>query len=295
MSTAAKTLNILLADDGSEHSQAAVALIGDLPLAKSSPITALRVFTPAETDKVWLLEDALNLTKQALEAQGKEVHTNLILGEPAEKITEIAKEENADLIVMGAKGLRATFGILLGGVVQQVVEYAERPVLVVRAPYEGLNNVLLLVDGSEQSRKTVEYVCQFPWAEGTHILALHVMPPRLTEENLLRYWPVGAEAPVYVPTEETLMRLEKLALEEEEKGKAVLAETEEKLKAANISSATLLLRGDAATEIIQYAKEQNVNLIVTGGRGKTRPKTWRLGSLTRKLVHYAPCSVMVVK
>ena len=45
---------------------------------------------------------------------------------------------------MGAKGLRATLGILLGGVAQTVVEYANWPVLVVRAPFEGLHKVLLV-------------------------------------------------------------------------------------------------------------------------------------------------------
>jgi nucleotide-binding universal stress UspA family protein len=293
--SARKSLSILLADDGSEHSQAAVSLIGDLPLSDSSEIMALRVFTPADTDKVWLLEESLEQTRKALEAQGMKVKTNLVLGYPAEKIAEVAKERHADLIVMGAKGLRATFGILLGGVVQQVVEYADHPVLVVRAPYRELKQILLLVDGSEQSRKAVEYVCDFPWAEDVHILALHVMPPRVSAEDLIRYLPVGAEPPVYVPTEETVMRLEQQSLEEERKGKSVLQETEEKLRSAKIPSATLLLRGDAATEIIQYANEHPVDLIVTGGRGLSQSRIWKLGSVTRKLVHYAPCSVMVVK
>ena len=41
-----KRLNILLADDGSQHAQAAVELLGELLLPPKSRVTDLRVFTP---------------------------------------------------------------------------------------------------------------------------------------------------------------------------------------------------------------------------------------------------------
>ena len=64
--------------------------------------------------------------------------TGLLYGHPAQALAEFAGEHEPDLIVMGAKGLRATLGILLGGVAQQMVEYSRWPVLVVRLPYQGL-------------------------------------------------------------------------------------------------------------------------------------------------------------
>jgi len=51
----------------------------------------------------------------------------------------------------------------------------------------------------------------------------------------------------------------------------------------------------AVTEIIQYAKENQVDLIVAGSRGLTSMQSWLLGSVSRKLVHYAGCSVLIVK
>jgi nucleotide-binding universal stress UspA family protein len=56
-----------------------------------------------------------------------------------------------------------------------------------------------------------------------------------------------------------------------------------------------LLRGDAATEIIQFAKEENIDMIIAGSRGLSQTQSWLLGSVSRKLVHYAPCSVLLVK
>jgi nucleotide-binding universal stress UspA family protein len=58
---------------------------------------------------------------------------------------------------------------------------------------------------------------------------------------------------------------------------------------------TVLRRGDAATEILAYAQEQKVDLIVAGSRGLSGVSGWWLGSVSRKLVHYAPCSVLIVR
>jgi len=54
-------------------------------------------------------------------------------------------------------------------------------------------------------------------------------------------------------------------------------------------------RGDAATEILAYAKENRVDLIVCGSRGLSEITGWLLGSVSRKLVHYAGYSVLIVK
>ena len=289
------TLNILLADDGSEHSQAAVKLIGNLPLDKQSRIMALRVFTPSETDKVWGLEKSLKATEKALLNQGMQIESDLVMGHPAEKIIEVAEKQNDDLIVIGAKGLRATLGIFLGGVVQQVAEHAELPVLVVRAPYKGLNRVLLLIDGSEESKKMLAYMGSFPLPPETRIEVLHVAPPIPREEDFVQYWPSGIDVAYTVPIEKLQEQVEERAREEELFGKKISEESINLLQEQGLTATSIFLRGDAATEIIQYTKDHQIDLIVSGGRGLSPIKSWLLGSVSRKLLHYAPCSVMVVK
>ena len=289
------TTNILLADDGSEHSQAAVKLICDLPLADSSKIKALRVFTPSDTANVWLLEKALNKTEKALCEGGKLVESELILGHPAEMILKTAERDNANMIIIGAKGLRATLGILLGGVVQQVVEHAERPVLVVRAPYNGLKRVLLVTDGSDSSEKMLNCMSDFPMPDGVEYDVLHVAPPIPSEQEIVQYWPSGIDVSFTVPIEEIREQIKERAEREEEFGKKVLTQASATLSKQGAQAKIAFLRGDAATEIIQYAKERQIDLIVCGGRGLGPVRSWILGSVSRKLLHYAPCSVMVVK
>ena len=54
------------------------------------------------------------------------------IGKPAEEIMKAASKQQADLIVMGAKGLGAVDRIVLGSVSTRVVQHANCAVLVVR-------------------------------------------------------------------------------------------------------------------------------------------------------------------
>jgi nucleotide-binding universal stress UspA family protein len=75
----------------------------------------------------------------------------------------------------------------------------------------------------------------------------------------------------------------------------LLERTVSHLQAEGIQATSVLLRGDAATEIIEYVKTHHIDLIVAGSRGLSQMKRLLLGSLSRKLVHYAGCSVLIVK
>ena len=62
-----------------------------------------------------------------------------------------------------------------------------------------------------------------------------------------------------------------------------------------IESTSVLARGDAATEIIEYTNKEDIDLIVAGSRGLSQFQGWLMGSVSRKLVHYSNCSVLIVK
>jgi nucleotide-binding universal stress UspA family protein len=53
-------------------------------------------------------------------------------GETPEQIVEVAKTSNADLIVMGTRGMTEWKSLLLGGVANKVLHHAICPVLLVR-------------------------------------------------------------------------------------------------------------------------------------------------------------------
>ena len=288
-------MDIMLAIDGSQHALAAANLLNDLPLPAGSLVKALAVLVPRDASNHAMLETALEQTAAIFAGTDVTCDTELLTGYPAEVLAEYSDHFRPDLIALGAQGLRATLGILLGGVVQQVVEYANWPALVVRAPYTGLNRILLITDGSVFSQRAMEYLATFPLPEKVELSVMHVLQPLISPAMIARSWPVSSEAVSAVPSYETERMLSKQAELEEQEGKALLEHTVSHLQAEGLQATSVLLRGDAATEIIEYVKTHRIDLIVAGSRGLSQMKRLLLGSLSRKLVHYAGCSVLIVK
>ena len=67
------------------------------------------------------------------EAAGVKVTPHVHGGDPAEAILDTASEQNADLIVVGSRGLSGVQRFLLGSVSQKVSEHAACSVMIVRA------------------------------------------------------------------------------------------------------------------------------------------------------------------
>jgi nucleotide-binding universal stress UspA family protein len=301
-----RPLNILLAFDGSQHSVAAINLLRDLPLDVNSTITTVGVLIPRESSNHAIMESALEQANHLLKDMGFNAYTEMVLGSPAEKLIEYAENLHPDLIVAGAKGLRHTLGILLGGVAQQIVEYAHQPVLVVRAPYKKLKHILLVTDGSPASQTAINYLagstadgetqsCEaFPFPIEADLRIMHVLPPLPSPELIARSWPIGPDLlpPAPIDRESEIS----WAKEEEDRGSEILENALRFIsKCTEIDPTPVLARGDAATEILQYIKEHEIDMVIAGSRGLSEMRAWLLGSVSRKLVHYAACSVMIVK
>lgn len=283
---------VLLADDGSEHARAAVSLLADLNLPQPCIVHVLRVLTPLQAAEHLVIEAALDTTRKLLIRKGLTAETEMLLGYPAEKIIEYADENKPDLIVMGAKGLRSTLGILLGGVAQQVVEYAACPVLITRAPYDGLSHILLATDGSDSSLSAVDFISTFQSLASANVDVIHVLPPPPLPISVVEpmFMDLTPTKPWEISEEESIRRKK-----EEYEGELILKTCLEKLESGNIKAQGVLKRGDAATEIIDYVKTNKIDLIITGSRGLSQLRSWLMGSVSRKLVHYSGCSILVVR
>ena len=123
---------------------------------------------------------------------------------------------------------------------------------------------------------------------------IHVLPPlAVPDARTTLPWSSGLEG--FVPEPIEPKEMEYWRAEEERNGRALLDLSLEELKTTGLDIETVLLRGDAATEIIEWGNSHGANLIVAGSRGLSAVEGWLLGSVSRKLIHYAGCSVLVVK
>jgi len=288
-------MKILLAVDGSEHSQAATSLLCDLPLPSGSLIYSLSVLSPLHTYQRPVLEAALEQASSTLQTTNLDVTTELLVGHPALEIVEFADQYQPDLIVLGAKGLRATLGILLGGVAQQVVELASQPVLIVRYPYTGIQRILLVTDGSIYSQHALEYTTRFSPYPNISVQVMHVLPPPSAAELLTKSGMFGLHSTAPVPMVEIDEAVSYRDKETEHAGKELLEKAIKILATSGVKAMSVLQKGDAATEILAYVKEHEIDLVVAGSRGLSQVRGWIMGSVSRKIVHYAGCSVLIVK
>ena len=96
-------------------------LPGDVPMA---PIAELR-----ESE---LARGAAVLVDVAKALAPAKVETKNLLGPPAEVLSDLAMDEQYDLVVVGNKGRNAVTRVLLGSVADRLVHICKRPVLVVR-------------------------------------------------------------------------------------------------------------------------------------------------------------------
>ncbi len=135
---------ILLAVDGSDHAVRAAKVAADLARSMKSELRVVIAYEPIP----WYLgepnlqdainarlKDAQNILQKAVASVGDvpdEIHTELIEGDSAEAIIEVAKTRNSDVIVMGSRGLGRLAGLVLGSTSQKVVSHAPCPVLIVR-------------------------------------------------------------------------------------------------------------------------------------------------------------------
>jgi nucleotide-binding universal stress UspA family protein len=135
---------ILLAVDGSEHAVHAARVAADLARCMESELRIVVAYDPippflGEPNMQEAinarLEDAQTILEKAETEVGEVpggVHGEMLEGNPAEAIIEVAKTRKSDLIVMGSRGLGRLAGLVLGSTSQKVVSHAPCPVLIVR-------------------------------------------------------------------------------------------------------------------------------------------------------------------
>jgi nucleotide-binding universal stress UspA family protein len=134
---------ILIATDGSAGALAAVAVGAELArdLGGTASIVYVRpaigelgapFYQRKLTEQMEGAEAALEAARAEAEKLGASVETDILEGDAADTIVDIARLRGADVIAVGSRGLGAMAGTLLGSVSSEVVHKADRPVLVVK-------------------------------------------------------------------------------------------------------------------------------------------------------------------
>jgi len=138
---------------------------------------------------------------------------------------------------------------------------------------------LLAVDGSDDSQRTVDHVIHLlPWYK-----------PRV-EIDLL-----NVQLPILSGNVKTFISREQLEEYYRDEGHAALKSARERLDRAGVAYSFHVATGAPAEVIVEYAKKRRCHQICIGSRGLGAVAGLLLGSVASKVIHLAPCPVLLVK
>lgn len=142
-------------------------------------------------------------------------------------------------------------------------------------------NVLLPTDFSETARPAIDYAIELARRFGSQLYCLHVV------DDAYQYWTaVGPESLPVGPPPEDLLELGRTRMTR------FRGEFLSQLANPVICDVTY---GRPFAEIINYAREKSIDLIIMGTHGRGAVAQMLLGSTAEKVVRKAPCAVLTVR
>ncbi len=142
------------------------------------------------------------------------------------------------------------------------------------------NKILVPIDGSPESDKAEKKAVELAKLTGAQITFIHVILP------MAQYFAFSGGGPFPITQEMTDQT--------EQAGKKLLMEHIERYTDSGLSIAKELVWGHPSEIICSRARDAKFDLIVMGSRGLGAIKGYLLGSVSDRVSHYAPCSVLIV-
>jgi nucleotide-binding universal stress UspA family protein len=293
-------MRVLVAVDGSSGSLQAARLVRTLDWPDGTVVTLLGVVDPGawippgpgvpgsggliREDQIgtYLAEHQLAIAAELPRAD-LDVENTLLEGRPADAIIAEARRLDVDLIVVGSRGHGRLTSLLLGSVSAAVVDRAPCSVLVART--DEVTRALLAIDGSRSARSAARIAATWSPFAAVPIAVVTVAEP-------VRPW-TRAINPAFVTR--ARRTAEHLARNASSEATQIAEEVVEGLRQAGRSATAHVREGDVASEVIAAAGEHDADLVMVGCRGRSRMRTFLLGSVARDVLLASDASVMVVR
>jgi nucleotide-binding universal stress UspA family protein len=229
-----------------------------------------------------VLAEAVDVATKTMDR--KDVDALSVIGGAAAEL--VAASSRADLVVTGSRGHGALAGGLLGSTSYAVTAHAHCPAVVVRGDsvlHAGAAHpVVVAFDDSKHAQAALDTAVQIAAAAET---SLHVVA--VDNVGGLEAWP---ETDTILGREEMLDQMHLHVAQ-------VLRDIAAAARGAHpgLDVQTTVLGGGAGAAIATYARDVRAGLIVMGTRGHGGFTGMLLGSVSHRVVHDAPCPVMVIR
>ena len=158
--------NLLIADSSKGHVGEMVRMLRDLPGFRAARINLLHVVSEqgkVNSEDHWTTAGSL-LAKAVtqLGLDPSDVNSIIRQGDAKQTVLKVAEEINADLIVMGSRGLGRLQSILSNSTSQYVFQLSTRPMLLVRDDLyvRHVNRLMVTIDGTGVGDDALRIACE---------------------------------------------------------------------------------------------------------------------------------------
>lgn len=181
---------LLIANSGTGHVEDMVRMLRNIPPCRQAKVHVLHVISEQGREEVEAhRQKAESLIQEAIQRLGMEASevTSLVReGDTKQTVLQVADEVNADLIVMGSRGLGRLQSILSNSASQYVFQLSTRPMLLVRDDIyvRAINRVMVTVDGTGVGDDAIQLACELVRAipggtlTGIHVSRQDIRPSR---------------------------------------------------------------------------------------------------------------------
>ena len=279
---------IVVGVDGSENSVAAVGWTAGLAAATGAEVVAvhaLGLLDHLDSDEAVPSQPHREEIRQRFEGDWcaslarPDVRCRHLVrdGAPVNVLLAVADEEDADLIVVGSRGLGPVASAFRGSVSAHLVDHAGCPVLVARSP--DATRMLLATDGTESSLRIPRLLAG--WGTAFRGLPVEILSVA-TRDAFVTPWGAGYEADgALEPDLDVHERIaERVADEMMELG---------------WHAAAVAVAGDPGREIVAAERDCGADLVVTGSRGLSTLRRLIAGSVAHDVLLHARSSVLVMR
>lgn len=237
---------ILLAVSGLRHAEEMLKNLRELPSIQQADITVLHVVPSQTTTQVmtskW--EEGGKILANAIESLNLDpsnVSAVLRQGEPKDVVCQVADEIDADLIIMGSRGLKRLQSILANSVSQYVFQLSSRPMLLVKDDIyiKKINRIMVAMDGSNAAKHCLQLALFLLRGIKGGLLILAHVNKNLSDKPGETSLDSAENDPVFAPA---------------------IAEA----KKQGVQPRCITSSGRPAEEVCRLAEEMNVDLLILG-------------------------------
>jgi nucleotide-binding universal stress UspA family protein len=288
--------HILFATDLTRASRPAAAAAGRLARDAGAALTVLHVYSPppvALGDPIFVSADSLWFVERSRfedEVHAWMAHADMARGaravvaegDPCREIVARARSLGADLVVTGTHGRCGLERWAMGSVAERVLHAAPCPVMTVAAEARGVCAAgawprrILCAESLSHPSRALEYALSLVQESGAELHVVHAL------EGLRAEWLEGKD------------RLDDAPRRMDE-ARARLHRALERAGCAHLGHSEVVRAGRPQAEILRYADERAVDLIIVGVHDRNPLDFVFLGSTAREVVRRAPCPVLAVR